>query len=126
MAAKGRQAVIEQLSESAAHALSAYPDGALILFGSMARGDACTESDLDVLAVRPLGLGCDDDDWDDLLVDWRIQAHEETGRTVDLIDAEADEIPLLLGRAGPCVWHDIAREGVVLAGRPLGALVSAR
>lgn len=120
MVAIGREAVIEQLIGYAERALRAHPGGSLILFGSIARGDAGPESDLDVLAVRPPGLPGDDYAWDDSLVDWRIEARGLSGRTIDLLDAAAEEVPSLLGRSSPCVWHDIEREGIVLAGRPLG------
>lgn len=89
----------------------------LVVFGSFARGDADPDSDIDVLAVRPPGLSSvADDDWVDSLGRWADTATRTVGNPVNLIELEAREVAGLLARRGPSVWHDAARDGVVLAG----------
>jgi Nucleotidyltransferase domain len=97
---------------------------AVIMFGSMARGEATDESDVDVLVVRPSFVPFDDDDWEDALLDWTDCARTFTGRRIEVMDAEVDELPVLLSRPGPTVWRDIADQGVVLAGRGIAELAS--
>jgi hypothetical protein len=92
---------------------------ALIIFGSTARCSARPDSDVDVPAVRAAGVDSDDDRWTDTLDEWRCAAQEGTGRPVELIEAEEDEVRGLLGRPGPTVWKAIDHEGVVIAGRSL-------
>jgi predicted nucleotidyltransferase len=98
------------------------PAVALIVFGSVARGQAGPDSDLDVLAVRPASVAFDDDEWTDALIDWSERARTVCGRPVEILEAGEDEVPALLAMPAPSVWHDIATEGVVLSGRPLADL----
>ncbi|MGH9061402.1 MAG: nucleotidyltransferase domain-containing protein [Acidimicrobiales bacterium] len=113
---------IERLRDAASFIAPA--PAALMVFGSVARGNDGPDSDLDVLAVRATGVAFDDDDWADSLAVWSATAWEVTGRPVALIDADEDEIPELLGRPGDTVWRRIAREGAVIAGRSLAAIGS--
>lgn len=92
----------------------------LILFGSFARGDASSSSDLDVLAVRPDGVGADDDEWIDSLGKWEVSARKIVGNPVNMLVIGEDEIPVLLRRRGG-PWRAIAEEGVALIGSPLNA-----
>lgn len=91
----------------------------LVVFGSFARGETGPKSDVDVLAVRPAGLESAIDNWTDSLNWWAEQASRSVGNSVNLIEADAEEIPELLGRKGPSVWQDAASEGIVLVGLAL-------
>lgn len=118
-----RRNVLDRLSELAS-AIVPVP-ASLIVFGSFARGEADSESDVDVLAVRPLGLRDDDDGWADALWVWIDAATRAVGNPVNVIEAAAEEIPGLLRRRGPSVWTDIVRDGIVLVGSPLEELARA-
>ena len=97
-----------------AQAMSPAP-ASLTVFGSFVRGEAYAESDLDVLAVRPLDVDAQADAWTDALGRWEASARRIVGNSVNTIVVGFDEIPALLRRrSGP--WRAIAREGVVLAG----------
>lgn len=118
-----RHNVLDRLIELASAIVPA--PASLVVFGSLARGEAGPDSDVDVLAVRPAGLARDADDWTDSLGRWVEQATRTVGNTVNLIEAAAEEIPALLGRKAPSVWRDAASEGIVLSGSPLAELVKA-
>jgi predicted nucleotidyltransferase len=117
-----RQAALDRLS-ALAFDIRPVP-ASLVVFGSFARGEADSGSDLDVLAVRPPGLPIDDDEWTDSLGSWADRATRVVGNSVNLVEATSEEIPGLLRRKDPSVWRDAAREGVVLMGSPLTDLSS--
>jgi len=123
MSRRTKRQVIGLLRESA-DAIRPVP-AALLLFGSVARGEAHRGSDLDVLAVRPSSVDYDDDSWAEALISWCERAREIVGRPVQMMEANEPEVPELLRRSGPSVWQAIASEGIVLAGSPLGELASA-
>jgi hypothetical protein len=112
-----RRAAIDRLTELAAGIMPA--PASLVVFGSFARGEAGPESDIDALAVRPAGLPNDSDEWTDSLGRWTSSGTRALGNPINLIEVAAEEVPILLGRRGPSVWHDAAREGIVIAGSPL-------
>jgi len=118
-----RREAIDRLTELAS-AIKPAP-ASLVVFGSFARGEADTESDVDVLAVRPLGLPNDDDGWTEAIWTWTGAATTAVGNPVNLIEAAAEEIPGLLRRRGPSVWTDIVQDGIVLVGSPLEELAEA-
>lgn len=113
-----RSAAFERLSALAADITP--PPASLVVFGSFARGEAGPGSDVDVLAVRPpeLTYGADGE-WVDSLGRWADQATRAIGNPVNLVEVEVAELPGLLSGPGPSVWHDAARDGVVIAGAPL-------
>ncbi|MHB8505890.1 MAG: nucleotidyltransferase domain-containing protein [Acidimicrobiales bacterium] len=119
-----RSAALEHLSALAADITPA--PASLVVFGSFARGDAGPDSDVDVLAVRPPALRYGaDDDWVDSLGRWADQATRAIGNPVNLVEVEAAELPGLLARPAPSVWHDATRDGVVVAGSPLTEMAGA-
>jgi predicted nucleotidyltransferase len=117
-----RRAAFDRLTASAAD-IQPVPTS-LVVFGSFARGEADSESDLDVIAVRPPGLPSDDDRWTDSLGSWTDRATRVVGNPVNLVEASSEELPALLRRDGPSLWRDAATEGVVLIGSPLTDTVS--
>lgn len=113
-----RSAVLEHLSALAVEITPA--PASLVVFGSFARGEAGSDSDVDVLAVRPPGLSYGaDGEWIDSLGLWADQATSAIGNPVNLVEIEAAELRGLLAGPGPSLWHDAARDGVVVAGSPL-------
>ncbi len=118
-----RGTTLDRLTELAS-AIRPAP-ASLVAFGCFARGEADSESDIDVLAVRPLGLRNDDDEWTDALWAWTSAAASAVGNSVNVIEAAAEEIPGLLQRPGPSVWTEIVRDGILLVGSPLEQLAEA-
>ena len=117
-----RQAALDRLT---ALALDIRPvPTSLVVFGSFARGEADSASDLDVLAVRPPGVPIHDDGWTDSLGSWADLVSRVVGNSVNLVEASSEEIAALLRREGPSVWRDAAREGIVLIGSRITDLAS--
>ena len=98
----------------------------LVVFGSFARGEAGTHSDVDVLAVRPSTLsGNDHDAWTDSLGQWVDVATRVLGNPVNLVEASVEELSGLPSREAPSLWEEIATEGIVLVGLKLADLAPA-
>jgi predicted nucleotidyltransferase len=108
-----RRAVIDRL-QGTASMIQPVP-ASLVVFGSFARGEAGADSDIDVLAVRAVGVDPDDVQWNDTLGQWSELASRIAGNPVRVVTAGADELPRLLRRPDS-IWRTAASEGTVLAG----------
>lgn len=88
------------------------------LFGSAARGDGDTQSDIDLLIVRPEGVNDDDHTWrsqlDELAQAVRVWTGNHAG-IVELSKAEFRELPA----RRPPILADLRADGIDLAGTPL-------
>ena len=82
--AGARQAVLEELGQMAQE-LSPTPVS-VIVFGSFARGEADSQSDLDVVVVRPVDVDQDDEPWTTAVERWRLGARRLTGNAVEVIE----------------------------------------
>lgn len=110
-----RERALALLGEAAA-ALPVVP-AAVIVFGSVARGDAGPTSDLDAVLIRPDAVE-DDDAWADSAHQWGEQARLLTGNAVEVIDVSLVDARRRLGaRTG--VWRSIAQYGIVVYGLPV-------
>jgi predicted nucleotidyltransferase len=87
----------------------------LVVFGSLARGGADENSDIDVLAVPPAGVEVDDDRWTATLGQWTDRAARIAGNPVNLLEVAAEELPRLVRRKRE-PWPTIVHEGIALAG----------
>ncbi len=114
---------LRQIGEAAA-AIAPAPVS-VIVFGSFARSEADAESDIDVMVVRPDDVDEDDEDddrWSDALDIWRRHVSAVTGNRVEMIEVtESEARRKLRGRSE--LWRDIEREGMVVYGRSIDALV---
>lgn len=91
------------------------------LFGSAARGDGTTRSDLDLLVVRPPDAG-DDDRWEEQLFASGETVLAATGnRAAWFVTTPADLARAV--RAGEPVVAEWRRDGIHLTGRRLEALL---
>ena len=90
----------------------------LVLFGSLARGEAEAESDIDVLAVRRADVDEDDERWNESLGEWLIEAGRVTGNSVNHLEVSSAELPAKMRSRRP-LWRDVLRDGVLLCGSPL-------
>lgn len=117
--ARGRDGVIEEMGRVAA-VLPVVPVS-VIAFGSFARGEADTESDIDAVFIRPVGVDESDEAWADSVEQWRSQIRRASGNPIEVFEIGSEEIGARL-RSGRPVWRDIHREGVVVYGRALSEL----
>lgn len=100
----------------------------LTVFGSFARGEARRDSDVDVVAVHdPAGVpgGAEEDLWTETLARWVGAASSITGNAVHLIDLELGELRTTARQTPPWL-QEAAKDGVVIAGRPLRDLIDLR
>ena len=102
-----------------------HPPVSVIVFGSFARREADTDSDIDLVVVRPAEVDEDDDEWSASLEGWRRDVRRLTGNSVQVLEVSAGEAATkLAGRTQ--VWADIRRDGRVVNGRSLDELRAAR
>ncbi len=87
----------------------------LVVFGSFVRGKARDDSDVDVLAVPPLGEHGASNLWAMNLGAWCEEAARVAGNPVNLLEVTGEELPKLVV-SGSVVWRAIVEDGVVLAG----------
>jgi predicted nucleotidyltransferase len=118
-----RRAVLEELKMTAGR-LGVAPVS-VIVYGSFARGEADRSSDLDILLIRPPGIGEDDPEWRAAIDEWVEGARRLTGNSVELLEVTAEEVSAKL-RSKKQLWRDIQREGVVVHGRTIQALEGRR
>ena len=95
----------------------------VVVFGSVARGEADENSDVDVLLVRP--QGADDESWSASVEEYRQSARRLTGNRVEILEADASDVARLLRGHKP-LWKDIVRDGVVVFGKDLEGLRALR
>lgn len=85
------------------------------VFGSVATGEAHSDSDLDLFVVRPAGLPSDDPSWVEELSALTERASAWTGNDARVLEYGEEELTLL---GGEPVLADVSRAGVTLAGDP--------
>jgi predicted nucleotidyltransferase len=95
------------------------------LFGSAARGDGDTASDLDILVVRPAKVADDDSGWEEQLAQAGARLRRRTGNDVSWFVVRPAELAAAK-RSGEPVVRDWSRDGVHLVGRPLADLLRHR
>lgn len=93
----------------------------ILLFGSLAHGEADADSDIDVLVVRRADVDEDDERWNHTLGDWLVEARRASGNPVNHIELNAADVPPRMRSRKP-LWRDIQRDGVLLLGDPLNGL----
>ena len=111
--ARSRDNALEQIGAAAA-ALRVRPE-AVIVFGSFARGEAHSDSDIDIVIVRPDSIDEDDDPWQTSLDEWRTGIIVLTGNPVEIVEVSLTEAKSKLnGRSK--LWRSIRREGITVYG----------
>lgn len=95
------------------------------VFGSAARGDGTTESDIDLVIVRPDDVDAEDRRWREQLDRVGELIRSWTGNSASLIEQGERELRDLARRARPpAVIAELRRDGVDLIGEPLRSLLS--
>ena len=93
----------------------------VIVFGSFARGEAGSESDLDIVVVRDGEVAEDDDRWGSATAHFRQLVKRLTGNPVEIVETDTSQISGLLRTRKP-LWRDVRRDGVVVFGASLDDL----
>ena len=83
------------------------------LFGSAARGDMRTDSDIDVLIVRPSSVEADNDRWHAQLATLTRHITAWTGNDARVLELAADEIHR---RPNAAIVREVAAHGLILHG----------
>jgi predicted nucleotidyltransferase len=95
------------------------------VFGSAARGDGDTDSDIDLLVVRPAGTDEEDERWRGQLEELVEALRRWTGNEVSLAELSAEDAGRLrTGRAA--ITKELRSDAVDLAGVPARRLVRGR
>ena len=117
--ARSRDTALSKIGSAAADL--PVPPVSVIVFGSIARGDADRQSDLDVIVVRPNDVDDDDDVWATAIEQWRSAAQAITGNTIDVLEVTPDEARTKLS-GNAQLWRDVARDGTVVYGLTMNEL----
>ena len=85
------------------------------IFGSAARGDGDTRSDIDIFVVRPAGVAEDDPGWREQLERLSDHVHDWTGNRAALSEVSAADVRRLR-RERPPVIEELRRDAITLVG----------
>lgn len=94
------------------------------LFGSMARGDGDTDSDIDLLIVRPAEVDADDLSWSEQVDGLAESVRAWTGNNAGIIEVSADELNELRAEP-PSVIGELRRDAIDLGGLSARSLLGA-
>jgi predicted nucleotidyltransferase len=113
---EGLAAVPGELVEKLRQMIESWqvPTTFAVLFGSVGRGEAREESDLDLLLIRPEGYAADDARWREQVLELEHSASAWTGNDARVLEYGESELTNLAGREP--VLEDAARDGIELAG----------
>lgn len=98
-----------------------HPHVSVIAFGSFARRETGTDSDIDVVVMRPMEIDEDDDARVTSIGTWRSAVRRISGNPVEILEVSAEEAASKLRGRSP-VWTDIRRDGQVVYGLDIEAL----
>lgn len=114
--ARSTDTVLDEIGRRAA-ALP-HPPQTVIVFGSFARREAESDSDIDIVVVRPDEVNEDDDGWAESLESFRRDVGRVTGNPVEVLELSIDEAATkAAGRSQ--LWADIRRDGRLVHGLAL-------
>jgi predicted nucleotidyltransferase len=106
-----RQQLIERLRATIAN--WEQPAKIALLFGSVARGDATADSDLDLMVIRRSGCDPDSDPWRTQLLELEQAATAWTGNDARILEYGEEELPRL---GSEPLLKDVLRDGIELYG----------
>ena len=93
----------------------AEPPVAVVVYGSAARGDGDTASDIDLLVVRPAGVGDDDPVWHAAVTDLASRLTRWTGKPCEVLDRSEGELAVMAAD-GERLLTEIRRDGRAVVG----------
>jgi predicted nucleotidyltransferase len=121
--ADARQTLTDELARTASE-LDPQP-ASVVVFGSFARAEAVSGSDLDVLVVRPGPVSDDDERWQTVIGGWTMHVRRLTGNRVELLKISENDVGRLLRSRRP-LWLDVQRDGIVVFGSSIAELKGRR
>lgn len=92
-----------------------HPPDAVVVYGSAARGDGGTASDIDLLVIRPPDVDGEDPGWHENLTDLAAHVTRWTGNPCEVLDRSADDLQSMAA-AGERLLGEIRRDGRALVG----------
>lgn len=92
------------------------------LFGSVARGDGGTDSDVDLLLVRPDGIADDSEPWATSVFELGQKIRRWTGNDASMLQADTAEVGDMVARRAPIV-ESLTQDAIDLAGTPIRELL---
>lgn len=95
------------------------------IFGSMARGDGDTQSDIDVFVVRPDAVSEDDPRWRQQLDDLAESIERWTGNRASIAEAAADEVGNIIAESRPIV-AELRSDAISVNGTGIATLLEER
>jgi predicted nucleotidyltransferase len=95
------------------------------IFGSTARGDGGTQSDIDVFVVRPDAVPEDDPRWRQQLDDLAESIERWTGNKASIAEAAANEIGSLLEEGRPIV-AELRSDAIAIGGADIPTLLGSK
>lgn len=119
---RAREGVLGEMGRLAGEL--ALPPASVIVFGSLARGEAGVDSDIDVVVVRPVAVGEGSEDWRRGVEEWRYAVRCLSGNAVEVIEVGEPEIGRRLRSRRP-MWQAVLRDGVAVHGARLEELRAA-
>jgi predicted nucleotidyltransferase len=90
------------------------PDG-VVVFGSAARAEGGTASDIDLLVIRPANVDVDDPDWHANVTALAARITRWTGNPCEILDRSDDELRVMAA-AGERLLAEIRRDGRAVVG----------
>ena len=97
----------------------------VVLFGSVARGEADLASDIDLLVIRPDGAAPDDATWERQLEDLAESVRRWTGNPCEILEYGESALAELVA-ADDALVQNLRNDGIAVAGTPPRQLLSAR
>lgn len=92
-----------------------HPPEAIVVYGSTARGDGGTASDVDLLVVRPASVDEGDPDWQRDPTTLGFAITRWTGNPCEILDRSGDELRAMAA-AGERILSEIRRDGRAVVG----------
>jgi hypothetical protein len=108
-----RQQLWSRIAEHAAG--WANPPEAGVVFGSAARGDGGTASDIDLLVIRPADVDTDDADWHANITELAARVARWSGNPCEILDRSGEELRAM-AVAGERLLSEIRRDGRAIVG----------
>ncbi|CAL8967707.1 hypothetical protein CELL_00066 [Cellulomonas sp. T2.31MG-18] len=108
-----RSLLWERISEHAAG--WSHPPEAIIVYGSTARGDGGSASDVDLLVVRPATVDEDDANWQRNLTALGLAVPRWTGNPCEILDRSRADLRAMAS-AGERLLSEIRRDGRAIVG----------
>lgn len=121
--ADGRRRLLGRIADVVGAAIDVQPIS-VVVFGSLARGDAGDDSDIDLLIVRPDERSDDDQTWGSAVEAWRAAIRRASGNPVEVLEVSAAELSERLAAPSE-LWRRIVDDGVLVFGEPLAEIGAA-